>query len=115
MIGVQAGATLRTLPSTAGPRCSSWRCTTSAAISSVLPPLRGSAMPIRFFERNTRGRDFAVGDIHACVSALLRALIEISFDPAVDRLFSVGDLVDRGREPERVFELLGRPWFHAVR
>jgi hypothetical protein len=47
----------------------------------------GHAHP--FFERNTRGRDFAVGDIHGYVSALLAAPLELHFDPATDRLFSV--------------------------
>lgn len=32
----------------------------------------------------------------------------------MDRLFSVGDLVDRGPESEQVLEWLGLPWFHAI-
>ena len=48
------------------------------------------------FARNVGGRDFAVGDIHGCFSHLSRSLEAIGFDAAVDRLFSVGDLVDRG-------------------
>ena len=38
----------------------------------------------------------------------------IGFDPSVDRLFSVGDLVDRGPESERVLEWLDKAWFHAI-
>lgn len=38
----------------------------------------------------------------------------ISFDPTKDRLFSVGDLVDRGPESNHVLDWLDRPWFHAV-
>ena len=63
---------------------------------------------------NTRGRDFAVGDIHGCFTALLDALDRVGFDPAADRLFSVGDLVDRGPESATVLDWLSRPWFHAI-
>ncbi|THD44389.1 MAG: hypothetical protein DI608_00370, partial [Rothia mucilaginosa] len=38
----------------------------------------------------------------------------VGFDPAIDRLFSVGDLVDRGPHSEAALEWLARPWFHAV-
>ena len=65
-------------------------------------------------ERNGAGRDFAVGDIHGCFSHLSRSLEAIGFDASVDRLFSVGDLVDRGPESDQVLEWLARPWFFAV-
>lgn len=63
---------------------------------------------------NTVGSDFVVGDIHGCFSKLQARLDAIGFDPAIDRLFSVGDLVDRGPENGAVLEWLARPWFHAV-
>lgn len=66
------------------------------------------------FSLNTQGRDFAVGDIHGCFTALQRGLDHIQFDPSKDRLFSVGDLVDRGPESAQVLEWLRRPWFHAI-
>ncbi len=66
------------------------------------------------FDKNTAGRDFAVGDIHGMYS-MLEALLEVvSFDPERDRLFSVGDLIDRGPESDRTLEFLAQPWFHAV-
>jgi serine/threonine protein phosphatase 1 len=65
-------------------------------------------------ERNTNGRDFVVGDIHGHFTRLYRALLDIGFDTAVDRLFSVGDLVDRGPESRQSLEWLARPWFFAV-
>ena len=71
-------------------------------------------MAVLRFAKNTKGRDLAVGDIHGCVTKLLAAVDAIGFDPAVDRLFSVGDLVDRGPESDRFEELLSLPWFHAV-
>jgi len=63
---------------------------------------------------NTAGRDFAVGDIHGHFSRLRQALDELGFDPARDRLFSVGDLVDRGHESESFMQWLKQPWFYAV-
>ncbi len=63
---------------------------------------------------NLRGRDFVVGDLHGCVDALRYLLRVITFDPAHDRLFSVGDLVDRGEHSEQALALLDKPWFFAV-
>ena len=71
---------------------------------------------MRSFSRNERGRDFVVGDIHGMFSALDRFLDELSFDPGGDRLFSVGDLIDRGPESEAALQwLTARDWFHAIR
>ena len=66
------------------------------------------------FARNRAGRDIAVGDIHGCFSHLSRALNSIGFKPTVDRLFSVGDLVDRGPQSAQVLGWLQKPWFYAV-
>lgn len=63
---------------------------------------------------NPGGRDFVVGDLHGCVDALRYLLRDIAFDPARDRLFSVGDLVDRGEHSEQALALLDKPWFYAV-
>lgn len=71
-------------------------------------------MMLKHFELNQEGLDIAVGDIHGCFSRLQAELDRICFDPAKDRLFSVGDLVDRGPENEAVLSWLEKPWFHAV-
>ncbi|WP_395062699.1 metallophosphoesterase [Paraburkholderia silvatlantica] len=65
---------------------------------------------------NLVGRDFVVGDLHGCVEALRYLLREVEFDTARDRLFSVGDLVDRGEREqcEQALALLDKPWFYAV-
>ncbi|WP_343675473.1 metallophosphoesterase [Paraburkholderia heleia] len=65
---------------------------------------------------NLAGRDFVVGDLHGCVEALRYLLREVEFDTARDRLFSVGDLVDRGEREqcEQALALLDKPWFYAV-
>lgn len=70
---------------------------------------------VRRFSRNTQGRDFIVGDIHGHFSKLAAHLGAIGFDPDEgDRLFSVGDLVDRGPECDSVLQWLEAPWFFAV-
>ncbi|MDI5984839.1 metallophosphoesterase [Halomonas sp. M4R5S39] len=66
-------------------------------------------------EANIRGRDFFVGDIHGQHRLLLEAMRRVGFDPATDRLFSVGDLIDRGTDSLACLSLAARPWFHAVR
>lgn len=70
---------------------------------------------IKRFARNVAGRDYVVGDIHGCFTRLQAHLDAIGFDPSRDRLFSVGDLVDRGPESDLSIEWLDKPWFHAVR
>jgi serine/threonine protein phosphatase 1 len=67
------------------------------------------------FEVNALGKDYAVGDIHGCFSKLKAKLDAIGFNPEVDRLFSTGDLVDRGAESHLAEEWIFLPWFHAVR
>lgn len=73
-----------------------------------------NAPRIKRFDRNTVGNDYVVGDIHGCFTRLQQALDDIGFNPEVDRLFSVGDLVDRGPESAKVLEWLQKPWFHPV-
>jgi serine/threonine protein phosphatase 1 len=70
---------------------------------------------IERYAQNSNGTDYIVGDIHGHFSRMSRALARIGFNPEVDRLFSVGDLVDRGPESDQVAAWLDKPWFHAVR
>jgi serine/threonine protein phosphatase 1 len=76
------------------------------------PPLPAQA--VRTFSENIKGRDFAVGDLHGMFSSLEELLESVQFDPEIDRLFSVGDLIDRGPESHRALEFLAKPWFNAV-
>lgn len=68
---------------------------------------------IEYFNTNTAGRDFVVGDIHGCFDQLEDALKSYGFDPQRDRCFAVGDLVDRGPNSLAVLDYLAQPWFHA--
>ena len=67
------------------------------------------------FARNDEGRDFVVGDIHGMFNHLAAVLTELGFEPGRDRLFSVGDLVDRGPQSRDALEWLNKPWFFACR
>ena len=71
--------------------------------------------PYRRFARNPVGRDFVVGDIHGMFPALRELLALARLDETCDRLFSVGDLIDRGPRSREALEWLAKPWFHAVR
>ena len=66
------------------------------------------------FTYNIQGRDFAVGDVHGHFSALHEGLETIGFNPNCDRLFALGDLVDRGPESTQVGNWLEQPWFYSV-
>ncbi|WP_090265874.1 metallophosphoesterase [Pseudomonas panipatensis] len=60
-------------------------------------------------------RVFVVGDIHGAFDLVYEALDLIHFNKSKDLLISVGDLIDRGEQSERILELLSQPYFFAVR
>jgi len=64
---------------------------------------------------NVEGRDFVVGDVHGCFSLLQEQLVSVAYDPRCDRLFSVGDLVDRGPESASVLDIVRRYRIKAIR
>ena len=70
---------------------------------------------VKRFAANVAGRDFAVGDIHGHFTRLQDALDAAGFNHLVDRLFSVGDLIDRGPECLDALDWLDKAWFHPVR
>lgn len=65
--------------------------------------------------KNATGRDFVVGDIHFKTIDLHRGLVSLGFDKTKDRLFAVGDVIDRGPGVLDGLKLLGEPWFFSVR
>ncbi len=64
---------------------------------------------------NDQGRDFVCGDIHGQWLQLQAALRRVDFNTEKDRLFALGDLVDRGTQSREVFTLLNEPWFYSIR
>jgi len=69
---------------------------------------------LRTFSVNAQGRDFVIGDLHGSYKHLQRMLLGINFNKEVDRLFSVGDLIDRGKNNLECLRLLKEPWFFSV-
>lgn len=67
------------------------------------------------FEINEKGRDFVLSDLHGCYTLLIDKMKEVSFNPKVDRIFSVGDIIDRGPESLKCLSLIRERWFNCVR
>ncbi len=65
-------------------------------------------------ELNLEGNDYIVGDIHGCFERLENTLWKIGFSKEKDRLFCVGDLIDRGMDSPKALEWLEYPWFHCI-
>jgi serine/threonine protein phosphatase 1 len=66
------------------------------------------------FKLNKYGRDFIIGDLHGCIELLENKLKEIYFNKQFDRIFSVGDLIDRGSDSLACLQLVEEPWFFPV-
>lgn len=69
---------------------------------------------VKYFDYNKIGNDYVVGDIHGCYEDLTKLLSLVDFREDVDRLFSVGDLIDRGPDSLSVLKLLDKPWFFSA-
>lgn len=63
---------------------------------------------------NIHGRDFICSDIHGHFELLESHLERVLFDPDKDRVFSLGDLVDRGPNSSLAIHYLKQPWFYAI-
>ncbi len=64
---------------------------------------------------NPRGRDFVAGDVHGSFGLLREALHRVAFDHRRDRLFFVGDLVNRGSQCHEAAHWLSWPFVYGVR
>ena len=78
---------------------------------SILP----TAPVLQRLPANTVGKDYVMGDLHGCTDMLHTLRDHINFDPAIDRVFSVGDLIDRGPDSIGALKLLQHPWFYAIK
>lgn len=70
---------------------------------------------VKIWDKEIKGKLWAVGDIHGCYNLLMNRLNEIGFNFENDLLVAVGDLVDRGTQNIQCIELLSKPWFTSVR
>lgn len=71
--------------------------------------------PVLHLPANQHGSDFVVGPLLGEARRLRVALACEGFDPAHDRLFCTGNLVDIGPDSAGVAALIQEPWFFAVR
>lgn len=72
-------------------------------------------LELKKYLKNEKGRDFVVGDIHGSIDLLFKHLNSIGFDYEKDRLFSVGDLVNRGNKSfDMVLLAADVDWFYPV-
>jgi len=55
-----------------------------------------------------------VGDLHGYIDKLKELTAMVNFDTEVDRLFSVGDMCDRGPDSFRCWKLIRKQWFYAI-
>jgi len=69
----------------------------------------------RILPLNPHGRDLVVGDIHGAYEKLRMQLLGIGFKSHVDRLLSVGDLIDRNPDSYQALNWLEQSYFWAVR
>lgn len=76
-----------------------------------------SASPLyRPMPANPRGRDFVVGDLHGQQAMLDCLLQHVAFREEEDRLFSLGDLVDRGPDSDALMHRFAtHPGHFAIR
>ncbi|ENX29508.1 MULTISPECIES: metallophosphoesterase [Acinetobacter] len=72
-------------------------------------------MKVKIWDKEIKGKLYAVGDIHGCYNLLMNRLKEIVFDFENDLLVAVGDLVDRGTQNEECVSLIDEPWFTSVK
>lgn len=71
-------------------------------------------MLIHEYEKNTEGRDLFVGDLHGMYDQLIGQLTMINFNFVFDRLFCVGDMIDRGSDSLKCLGLIEEPWFFPI-
>lgn len=67
------------------------------------------------FDSNPLGYDYVLGDLHGQFERFMTLLSKLNFDYQKDRLFALGDLIDRGPDSDKCLELLNEPWFHSIK
>lgn len=77
--------------------------------------LAGGSGLVERYKVNQFGTDYICGDVHGQFDELTLLLQMAGFDERTDRLYAVGDLVDRGPKCLHLPDWLGKSWFHTVR
>ncbi|AVH85165.1 hypothetical protein RsoM2USA_237 [Ralstonia phage RsoM2USA] len=73
------------------------------------------SLRVKHLDLNTKGRDFILSDLHGCHDEFMQLLDAVKFDHTTDRIISVGDLIDRGKNSWSCIELIFETdWFHCV-
>ena len=67
------------------------------------------------FNKNEFGTDYGLGDIHGGFDLVYESLKNVNFNENQDRLFCVGDLIDRGMFSTHIIDFLKLPFVHAIR
>jgi|TARA_B110000008_G_scaffold6055_1_gene5938 serine/threonine protein phosphatase 1 len=80
----------------------------------MMPLIHTPHSALMTFSKNEVGTDYIVGDIHGHYDRLMSQLTETGFDFNADRLFCVGDLIDRGPDSPKMLALLSEPWFFSL-
>ena len=69
----------------------------------------------RYIPCNYDGTDWLCGDLHGQLEALKIVLLAAGFDPRRDRLFIMGDIIDRGPHSRELLSwVLSTDWVHSV-
>jgi len=83
-------------------------------LRAELPAIAAQSPRLVRVAANQLGRDFIVGDIHGTFDDVWAAMKLAGFERTRDRLFSVGDLVDRGAGSGRAGRFLAQPYVFAI-
>lgn len=70
---------------------------------------------INQFNKNTKGQDIIVGDIHGSLALLLKLLRYVNFDPNTDRLFLLGDIINKGINSEGMIDFLNTKGVYCLK
>ncbi|MFA0812063.1 metallophosphoesterase [Microbulbifer epialgicus] len=65
-------------------------------------------------DRNIKGRDFIVGDAHGRLRQLQVQLEILRFEAGTDRLFFLGDIIDRGPDSTKLIEMVNQRTYISI-
>lgn len=78
-------------------------------------PAKSQLPAVEHYIKNKEGRDFVVGDIRGNFPILRALLLQVKFNESKDRLFTTGNMINRGPYSKECIEFLDTRWFFPVR